>query len=84
MPPAYAVQWYLSRRGTLEGPYSGPDLHRLYAEGRICPTDKVWAEGELEWRPASCRLTKPARRPWRAAFCLHARDLLARWRLAKA
>ena len=52
MKPIASVQWYVTRRGAVEGPFSERDLRRMLAVGGVGPEDKVWAEGEPEWCPA--------------------------------
>lgn len=49
MAPATSLQWYVTRRGAVEGPYSEAALREMYAAGALLAHDKIWTEGEPEW-----------------------------------
>ena len=51
--PSNEMQWYLARDGKRYGPVSEDDLRRMYAVGKIKPTDHLWRQGLTDWREAS-------------------------------
>jgi len=44
-------QWYLYSEGQQRGPVSDTEMRTLMAQGRVEPTDLVWAEGMPDWVP---------------------------------
>ncbi len=45
--------WYLARDGKRYGPVGEDDLRRMYAVGKIKPTDHLWRQGFTDWQAAS-------------------------------
>lgn len=50
------AQWYCMTGGTRYGPTTEEEIRGWLAEGRLKPTDMVWAEGMPEWLPAGSAL----------------------------
>jgi hypothetical protein len=50
--PAANAQWYLARDGEQFGPISDAEMAKLVELGHLKPTDLLWREGFLDWRPA--------------------------------
>lgn len=48
-----AQQWYVSRSGTQDGPFSSSQLKELAVTKKLKPDDLVWMEGMAEWAQAS-------------------------------
>jgi hypothetical protein len=46
-------QWFVSRSGSQEGPFTSSQLKVFVQEQKISPDDLVWKEGMAEWVPAS-------------------------------
>src|SRR5262245_8529735 len=51
--PAMTKTHHYARNGRQYGPVSVPELQALLQNGRLAPTDLVWAEGMPEWKPAA-------------------------------
>jgi hypothetical protein len=67
LPPNAA--FHIARNGQRFGPYSLSELQRYMGEGRVAPTDLMWAEGMTQWttvgeglglRPATRAIPAPA------------------------
>jgi Ca-activated chloride channel family protein len=55
-------QWFYAQQGQMTGPLSLDQLRKLFAEGKLRPSDLVWEEGTPQWQPASAvpNLVPPA------------------------
>ena len=51
-PPGAHTQWFLAREGQQYGPLSEAELARFGELGHLQPTDLLWREGFIDWRPA--------------------------------
>lgn len=45
-------EWFVSKEGRRDGPYSFTQLRRMFREGSLDPTDMVWSEGMAQWMQA--------------------------------
>jgi hypothetical protein len=51
-PASIPAPWYFTRDGKKYGPYTAAQLKQYADDGQLLPTDLVWKEGMVGWKPA--------------------------------